>query len=283
MTAKHGPGAEIMEIIQSVNDPRLVEALEANTAAAYADIARNPEGEVYSGPDMTRFISGLPVHIFNGVADARLPAERLDAILDETLGRFKARAVPMIWWVGPSTRPEDLGARLKAHDLSYDGGTPGMAVDIDKLGLAKAAIPSLDITRVTTENDVADWALVAARGFGMPEVVTPALIEMGSRHCLRGDSPWAYYLGRLDGRPVATSMMYPYAGVAGVYCVATVPEERRRGIGAELTRLALQRAGEQGYHVGILQASGMGFPVYRHMGFTTVLTFNLYSWTPPQG
>ncbi|HEU0028797.1 MAG TPA: GNAT family N-acetyltransferase [Ktedonobacterales bacterium] len=280
MTAQHGPGAEIL---QSITDSRLVEALEANTAAAYADLARNPQGDVYSGPDMVRFVSGLPVHIFNGVAGARLAEERLGAILDETLGRFKARAVPMIWWVGPSDRPEDLGARLEAHGLSYDGGTPGMAVEIAALSQEAAAIPSLSVTPVTTENDVTEWARVAARGFGMPEEVTPALVEMGARHCLGGDSPWAYYLGRLEGQPVATAMMYPCAGVAGIYCVATVPEARRRGIGAELTRVALERAGEQGYRVGILQASGMGFPVYYRMGFETVLTFQLYSWTPPQG
>jgi ribosomal protein S18 acetylase RimI-like enzyme len=270
-------------ILQSVNDPRLVEALEANTAAAYADMARNPEGDIYSGPDLTRYISGAQAHILNGVAGARLPAEGLDAALDEIMARFKARAVPMIWWVGPSTQPEDLGARLETHGVSYDGETPGMAVDIATLSEEAAAIPSLTVSLVSHEDDVVEWARVEARGYGMPEEVTPALIEMGVRHCLRGDSSWRYYLGRLHGRPVAASLMYPYAGVAGIYAVATVPEARRMGIGAELTRLALQRAAEQGYRVGVLQASGMGFPVYRRMGFETVLTFKLYSWTPPQG
>ena len=270
-----------MGMLQSVSDPRLVAALETNTAAAYADMARNPQGDVYSGPDLTRYISGAPVHILNGVADARLPEEGLDAALDEIMTRFKTRAVPMIWWVGPSTQPKDLGARLEAHGLSYDGGTPGMAVDIAALSQEGAAIPSLTVTRISDMDDVAEWAQVVRRGFGMPHELTPALIEMGERHCLRGESPWAYYLGRQDARPVSASMIYPYAGVAGIYCVATVPEARRQGIGAELTRLALQRAGEQGYRVGVLQASGMGFPVYQGMGFETVLTFKLYSWTPP--
>lgn len=270
------------QLLQTVNDPRLVEALEANTAAAYADMARNPQGDIYSGPDLTRYISGVPAHILNGLVGARLREEGLDAALDEILARFKARAVPMIWWVGPSTEPEDLGARLEAHGLSYDGETPGMAIEIAALSQEAAAIPSLSVTSVSHEDDVVAWAQVATRGYGMPDEMTPALVEMGARHCLRGDSPWAYYLGRLDGRPVATSMMYPFAGVAGIYCVATVPEARRQGLGAELTRLALQRAGEQGYRVGILQASGMGFPVYRRMGFETVLTFKLYSWTPQE-
>ena len=280
MTTQHGLGGEIL---QSVDDSRLVEALEANTAAAYADMARNPQGDVYTGPDLTRYISGAPAHILNGVADARLPDERLDAILDETLARFKARSAPMIWWVGPSTRPEGLGARLEAHGLRYDGETPGMAVDIAALSQTGTTIPSLSIAPATSEDDLVEWARIMALGFGVPEALIPTLAEMAMRHCMRADPQWAYYLARLDGRPVATTSMFPYAGVAGIYCVATLPEARGRGIGAEITRQALLRASEQGYRVGVLQSSDMGFSVYRRLGFQTILEFRLYSWTPPQG
>jgi GNAT superfamily N-acetyltransferase len=280
VTTQHGLGGEIL---QSVDDSQLVEALEANTAAAYADMARNPQGDVYTGPDLTRYISGAPAHILNGVADARLPEERLDAILDETLARFKARSAPMIWWVGPSTHPEGLGARLEAHGLRYDGETPGMAVDIAALSQTGATIPSLSIAPATSEDDLMEWARIMTRGFDLPEDVIPVLSEMALRHCLRADPQWAYYLACLDGRPVATTSIFPYAGVAGVYCVATHPEARGRGIGAEITRQALLRASEQGYRVGVLQSSDMGLSVYRHLGFQTILEFRLYSWTPPQG
>lgn len=280
MTGRQKHDAAVM---QNVDNPRLVEALEANTAAAYADMARNPESDVYSGPDMTRFISGAPNPILNGVAGASLPEDRLDAVLNKTMERFIARAVPMTWWVSPSTHPDGLGARLEAHGLRYDGETPGMAVNINSLSQAGEAAPSLTIAPATSEDDLREWARIMARGFGILDETQFALKEMALRHCLRDDPQWIYYLARLDGQPVATTSMFPYAGVAGIYCVATLPEARKRGIGAEITRVALQQAGEQGYRVGILQASGMGFPVYRRMGFATVLTFQLYSWTPGQG
>ncbi len=267
-------------VLGGVDDPRLVEALEANTAAAYADMARNLGGDVYSGPDMTRYISGVRVHILNGVSGAILPEERLDTLLDAILGRFKAQAAPMIWWIGPSTRPDDLGARLEAHGLTYSGETPGMAAEIGALSPAEAAIPALSVAPATSEGDLAEWARITTRGFGFPEDVTPALAEMAMRHCIRDNPQWAYCLARLSGQPVATASVFLYAGVAGVYCVATLPEARRRGIGAEITRLALQRAGEQGYRVGILQSSDMGFPVYCRLGFQTRLMFRLYAWTP---
>ena len=84
------------------------------------------------------------------------------------------------------------------------------------------------------------------------------------------------YLGYLDGVPVATSALVLHAGVAGIYAVATLPEARRQGIAAAMTRLPLLDAFAGGYQVGTLQASPMGYPVYQRLGFATVWGIELY-------
>jgi hypothetical protein len=43
-------------------------------------------------------------------------------------------------------------------------------------------------------------------------------------------------------------------------------------------RAPLREARAAGYRVGTLQASEMGFPVYRRLGFQEVCTFGLYLW-----
>jgi hypothetical protein len=46
-----------------------------------------------------------------------------------------------------------------------------------------------------------------------------------------------------------------------------LPEVRRKGVGAQVTRYPLMQARGMGYKVGVLQASEMGYSVYRSLGF----------------
>jgi predicted acetyltransferase len=77
---------------------------------------------------------------------------------------------------------------------------------------------------------------------------------------------------------VSTSLLFLAEGVAGIYFVATIPEARRRGIGFAITIKALKEAREMGYWVSILQASKMGEPVYRKIGFQEYCKISSYIW-----
>ena len=74
--------------------------------------------------------------------------------------------------------------------------------------------------------------------------------------------------------------MYLRNGVAGIYAVSTVPNHRRKGLGAYATAEPLRIAAELGYRVGILQASGPGQPVYRGLGFNEFGQIPLFARLP---
>ena len=76
------------------------------------------------------------------------------------------------------------------------------------------------------------------------------------------DFPMQNYLGYLDGGAVSTSTVYYGAGVAGIYDVATLPQARGRGVGTTLTLAPLLDTRRDGYRIGVLQSSEMGF---RHL------------------
>lgn len=56
----------------------------------------------------------------------------------------------------------------------------------------------------------------------------------------------------------------------------TLAEARRKGIGEIMTVMPLLEVPQIGYRVGILQASSMGYSIYKRMGFKDVCKFNIY-------
>jgi len=54
--------------------------------------------------------------------------------------------------------------------------------------------------------------------------------------------------------------------------------KRGQGIGTALTRAPLYRAREQGYRVGVLVSSDMGFGVYQRIEFRPYCAVGLYRW-----
>jgi GNAT superfamily N-acetyltransferase len=87
------------------------------------------------------------------------------------------------------------------------------------------------------------------------------------------------YTGSVDGVPVATAMLVVTGSVAGIYWVATLEAQRRRGYGEALTWAAVAGGAEHGCTVASLQASELGRPVYARMGFDHVLDY--WAWHPP--
>ena len=269
-------------VLLGLDDAQLIEAMDANAAYCLAAVAQRMDGEVYTGPDMVRYVSGLDIGYFNGVGVVHLPKdqERLDASVAAAMTPFVARSLPMLWWVSLSSTPSALGERLVAYGLEVSPGPPGMAASLDTLDAlgAPAAIPGVTIAPFTDEASAAEWGRVAAIGFGMPESAIPPF----TRFCARSlaDPAWAFYLAYRDGQAVGSLMTFLHAGVAGIYTVATVPEARRLGVARALTHLAMLDARAAGYHVAILQASEMGFNLYRGLGFATIFDYLHYFWAP---
>jgi GNAT superfamily N-acetyltransferase len=258
----------------------LAAADERNLAEAWASFGQVPDVAVDATPAMVRVATGLPNPALNGVVRARLAPDEVDARIDDTLAWFTTQRVPMIWWVGPTSSPDDLGARLEVHGLSRVGTTPGMSIHLDALPDVAPVPDDCTIAHVTDEASLRVVAQVAALGFEFATELLPPLtrflVGLGGE-----TSAWQFYVARLGAAAVATASLLLGSEVAGIYTVATLPEARRKGIGAAVTLAALQDARELGYPVAILQASEMGHPVYRRLGFQDHGVYTLYHWAPP--
>lgn len=88
-------------------------------------------------------------------------------------------------------------------------------------------------------------------------------------------------LARLDGEPVGATLLHVSHGIAGVYWVAVLEEARGRGIAAAL----MQHVTNLGFDLGAanvqLQASTMGEPIYRRLGYEDLYRYRLHLAMPP--
>jgi GNAT superfamily N-acetyltransferase len=269
------------EILHDTSEAALADAVEASLCKAFASFGRWPQTEVHDGAEALRCITGLPHPLFNGVFRPRLAADNPGAQIEAALAPFKARGVPLYWWVGPGAQPADLGRHLEAYGLPYDGDVPGMAVDLAAVRVERPAPAGLAIERVDSAEALAEFAGVAAIGFRLSDAVRDGLREALASLGLGDNAPSRHYLGRLDGAPVAITSLMPAAGVAGIYNVATVPEARGRGVATALVAAALAEGQAMGYRIGVLQSSEMGMSVYSRLGFWQVCTFHHYVWPAP--
>jgi GNAT superfamily N-acetyltransferase len=90
------------------------------------------------------------------------------------------------------------------------------------------------------------------------------------------------HAGTSGGEPVATAMVYESDGVAGVQWVGTVPAARSLGLGALVTTAVTNLAFDRGASAVNLQASPMGEPVYRRLGYETIFHYREYvRWHRP--
>jgi GNAT superfamily N-acetyltransferase len=175
--------------------------------------------------------------------------------------------------VGP-----DVDAHLRELGFQNHAAMPAMAVEID--GLAETSLPVGYRLERAGGNESEAWAECFALGYEIPLGVA-RLFSPNTFGGNGGPNAAVQFFSILKGsRYVATSMLHLEDGLAGIYCVSTIPEERGKGLGAHATAEPLRLARRLGYGVGVLQSSEMGYSVYRRLGFADVGGVPLYVRLP---
>ncbi len=256
----------------------IAEAIEANTVESLADQGRSPRVELHREQDIIWSVSGMPYPSFNRVLHAQFDSEGLDARVEAALAPFQARDVPLAWHTGPTTQPPDLGEHLIARGFRRTSDEPGMAVDLQALDGEMMLPADFVIERVNDSTMLKKWSEIFTTAFGQPGSAAEAVFAVETDLGV-GEHPWRrLYVGSLRGAPVATSMLFLGAGVAGIHGVGTLPEARRRGIGRAMAVLPLLEARAVGYRIGALHASPLGVGVYRRLGFREYCRLCRYVW-----
>jgi GNAT superfamily N-acetyltransferase len=186
--------------------------------------------------------------------------EDADAIraVHEELQALYAGAGISVWrvWVPGADRATAVWLERSGHQLA---GSP-RAMTLDLVGLKHHKHQAADDHVCERVADAAALSALNEQAYGLPagEFATATL-------ALKDHAE--FYFVREHGELAACVAALDEGCDCGIYCVATRPSSRRRGLASALIRRALSDARDRGCTTSSLQSSPIGFRVYERLGY----------------
>ena len=272
-------GGTMQTILSDFSEQKTVKtSIRENWKHYHYCLGRSPSVELSIGRYLTWFITKMPDHFMNLVVCTELPTEGFDELIKTALRHFRSLHIQKLSWLVEEGIPAlKIKKQLIAHGLTVEESFAiEMAVDLSALPESTVSPTGLKIIPVEDQNTLSKWIHVASISFGVPEEFESTWYEFFVEAVF--DLPFRCYLALLNGQPVGTSQLFLSAGVAGIYNVTCIPEARGQGIGAALTLAPLLYARDVEYRIGVLQASALGYRVYRRLGFQDFGQLSVYLW-----
>lgn len=257
----------------------LIELCDLNFAEASRELARRAGGAVHDEDGLLLFAGNHPLPVLVNAAFRTGPARDPASVLARADAFFGARRRGYTV-LCRAHADRDLAAAALAAGLTEQGNPPAMVLEARLPDVPAPA--GVRLRPVESDADARAFGEVmgAAYGtYGMPAECGPALV--GTLDVLRAPHVVAV-VAEVEGAIAAGAMVIVTHGVAGVYWVGTHPDARKRGLAEICTRAAGNAGFDLGARVAALQASVMGEPVYRRMGYVEVTRYPSYvRWQPP--
>ncbi|MEP6988796.1 MAG: GNAT family N-acetyltransferase, partial [Chloroflexota bacterium] len=222
---------------------------------------------------------GLPCDTFNAVCQARLMPDDAPHAIQSAMNYFVDKKRPFSWWLSPGDLPDNLAVLVLEAGLQEDYSELAMAADLSQIPAGNLTPNSLQIRRVRTPEQLADFARIISAMWTPPDPEVVRFYALAAPAILKPESPMWFYVGYVDDKPVCTGEATVENGVVGLYNICTLPDFRQRGFGTAMTLKPLLDAREANCHTAILQATDEGARVYKRLGFEAFGTITEYK--PP--
>lgn len=262
--------------LQHLSPTALTDAVEFNLQELITLWGHALGADFHHEPEATWFVTGVPHFTYNWITKtlftAETPQERIDAILM----RLSAYKLPLFWPVDSSSSSDFL-KKIEAYGWR-GGSTTVWTRDLHTLDEKPTPPEGVTVERVENGELLEQWIRVFVTGYddSLPDDLYDRAAEVLAQRGFANPPGVYYYLGRLNGELVTTTLLFLGGGIAGIYNTATLPHARRHGVASAVAREALFGARAMGYHIAALQATEMGEPVYRGLGFEACGHVNFY-------
>ncbi len=256
-------------------DSQLLELSDSNLAEAQREQVRFAPGyRIEEHQDLLLLASATryPAGPFNSVLPLGAGASDGAALFDRARSWFAAQNRGFtVYLRGHHDRP--LIALCEREGFPRVSESPGMV--LTRLPESKRLAAGVRILAVSPERatDFVEVIAAAYETMGLAPDVTRKAFATPERWLA---AQWHVQVVYEHDRPVAGAMLLFSHGIAGVYWVGTLPDARGRGYADAVMRVITRYAFEHGARLVVLQASPMGDPVYRRLGFREVTRYPWY-------
>ncbi len=255
-------------------------ALEANLWSMWSQFGSAPGATLHDEDGALWFETPIAVPPYNMVIRFHGDAEA-DAAIDRVVGRFRARRVPLLWFVHPSSRPADLRDRLAAHGLVEVDVIAGMVADLRTLPPVPPPPADVKVRELGPGVDASGFLEFVATRWNVPAEARTHLESLASILAIgTPGSPNRAWVVSKGGETVAKVFTHEADGQVGLYGMATRPEARGLGLGRLLCITALAAARERGLNTAVLHATARAVPLYERVGFRAADPFSLWTDQP---
>lgn len=259
---------------ENADSQEIMKAIEENKIGFFKQFSNTAKGQSFENQKVIWAKSGIKSPGFNGVFSTSCSEEEIVQQIKSVKETFQKDGLGFMWWVMPSSRPKNLVEELRKQGFKLFNEPPCMAVNLSQIGENPLEKDQLMIKQVQSDAELSEWVETALTCFNVPITLHEACFEY-FKNAMKNNI-YRYYIGVKNCKVVSTSMIYEGGGVAGIYWVATLPEERKSGYGAALTQKCMIEAKKMSYRLCVLQASALGKPVYEKLGFKEYGKFGFY-------
>lgn len=167
---------------------------------------------------------------------------------------------------------------LQQHGLQYMRSFTAMHIHLQDLHPPISFSKDIEIRAISPADtkDLMIWNTLAAHKEGVQVAdaayFTAQLLAVGPQEI-------KLYIGYYQNQPITCCMaVYYNNNIVHLDCIGTLPQYRRKGLGAMITYKALIDAQSRNYTQAILLASDMGKPMYEKIGFKQYALYKQYTY-----
>jgi ribosomal protein S18 acetylase RimI-like enzyme len=197
-------------------------------------------------------------------------------VLDLAERFYARRSQPTVVQVSPAELHDQLDLELAARGYRRQAPTLVLTAPIHRVPVSAPTTWALAVSVADTASPrwLAAWSAIEAR----PDAAATNQLILA-----RIGPPAGYVTATHDGDVVGVGMLVVERGWAGVFCMATRPQARRRGVATAVLQHAAGWAADQGAHHLYLQVEEHNLPalrLYRRFGFQPSHRYH-YRVAPP--